>query len=123
MSTGEFMKRYEAATCAHDLEGTLDLIADEAIYLFSDQTSHIGKSAIRRVLLSNFERIADEIYKIDDIRWVATSDSVACCVYKFSWSGVIEGRATSGVGRGTSVLHKIDGEWFVVHEHLSSGIL
>lgn len=123
MSPSEFMKQYEAATCAHDLEGTLDLIAEEAIYLFSDQTSHIGKWAIRRVLNANFQNIRDEAYRLDDMRWVATSESVACCVYKFSWSGIVDGRAASGTGRGTSVIHKIDGDWFVVHEHLSPGIL
>ena len=32
------MQAYEKATRSHDLEGTLTLIADEAVYFFSDET-------------------------------------------------------------------------------------
>ena len=121
MSPNEFLKRYEAATGAQDLEGTLSLIAEDAIYLFSDQTSHVGKSAIKQVLVSNFASIQDETYRLDNVRWVASSDSVAACVYEFNWSGVIDGRPASGHGRGTSVIRKVEGDWLVAHEHLSSG--
>jgi len=121
MSPTDFLRRYEAATCAHDLEGTLSLIADDAIYLFSDQTSHLGKKAISKVLASNFETIKDETYKLDNLHWVAASDEMAVCVYQYHWSGLIDGRPASGNGRGTSAICKVRGVWQVVHEHLSSG--
>ena len=123
MSPNEFLEQYEAATGAQDLEGTLSLIAEDAIYLFSNGTSHVGKPAIRQALASNFASIKDEIYRLNNVRWVASSDSVAVCVYEFNWSGVIDGRPASGHGRGTSAIRKVDGDWFVSHEHLSSGAI
>lgn len=121
MTPDDFMRRYEAATCAHDLVGTLELIADDAVYLFSDRTAHIGKPAIGDVLAANFASISNETYAIAGLRWLAVSDAVAVCVYEFRWSGEINGEAASGSGRGTSVLRGDGGRWLVAHEHLSSG--
>lgn len=121
MSPTEFLRRYEAATCAHDLEGTLDLIAEDAIFLFSDHTSHVGKSAVRKVLAANFEAIRDEAYRLENLHWIASSDDMAVCVYEYRWSGVIEGQPKSGRGRGTSVLRRENEAWLVAHEHLSAG--
>ncbi len=117
------MRAYEAATNAHDLEGTIALIADDAVYLFSDQSSHFGKDAIRTVLQANFAAISNETYRISDLRWLAESGDVAVCVYAFDWSGEIAGKPASGSGRGTSVLRRVKGSWRVAHEHLSRGNL
>lgn len=121
MSPTEFMRAYEAATNAHDLAGTLGLIADDAIYLFSDQSSHVGKEAIGKALEANFNSISNETYRIQDIRWLAASQEIAACVYRFEWSGEIDGKPASGSGRGTTVLRRTDGNWRVAHEHLSRG--
>ncbi|MEO6012788.1 MAG: DUF4440 domain-containing protein [Devosia sp.] len=117
----EFMRLYESRTGAHDLDGTLALIADDAVYLFSDGSSHVGKAAIAKVLASNFNSIIDETYAIRDLSWLATSGDIAACVYTFHWSGTIDGRPASGNGRGTSVLKRNGDGWLVVHEHLSKG--
>jgi uncharacterized protein (TIGR02246 family) len=121
MSPTEFMRGYEAATNAHDLDATLALVADDAVYLFSDESSHIGKAAIGDALRANFGAISNETYRIADLRWLAVSDEVAACVYRFEWSGEIDGKPAAGSGRGTSVLRRIDGSWRVAHEHLSRG--
>ncbi|WP_199549740.1 nuclear transport factor 2 family protein [Streptomyces sp. N35] len=44
---------------------------------------------------------------------------VAVCRYRFAWTGVIEGQQRSGQGRGTNVIVRRDGEWMMLHEHLS----
>lgn len=121
MTPDEFMKRYEKATGSHDLEGTLQLIADDAIYFFSDTSSHVGKAAVRDVLSKNFDSIRNESYQLSGLRWLAANDDVAACVYEFSWSGEIDGEPRSGSGRGTSVLRRAETGWLVVHEHLSAG--
>lgn len=123
MTPDDFMRRYEAATASHDLEATLALIADDAIYLFSNQTSHFGKAEIEAVLRRNFEAIKAETYEIRDLTWLAVSDEVAACLYEFHWSGVFNGQPASGHGRGTSVICRIEGAWQVAHEHLSAGRL
>ncbi|MFQ5919684.1 MAG: YybH family protein [Thermoplasmata archaeon] len=120
-TAGEFMSRYERATDSHDLDGVLSMIDDDAIYLFSDESVHVGRQAVERVLRRNFDLIQDESYSIDNLRWLASSDEVAACVYDFSWSGTIKGQEASGSGRGTSVIRRLGNEWKVVHEHLSRG--
>jgi hypothetical protein len=51
--------------------------------------------------------------------WVAQSDHVAACVYRFDWTGILRGALASGSGRGTTVLARRGESWVVVHEHLS----
>jgi 2,3-bisphosphoglycerate-dependent phosphoglycerate mutase len=121
LDADEFIRKYEAATASHDLEATLELIADDAVYWFSDGGTYHGKDAIAAAIRSNFEAIKDEDYRISDVKWLAVSEDVAACVYSFSWSGMVGGTQTSGSGRGTTVIQKVDGEWRVVHEHLSRG--
>ena len=115
------MREYEAATRAHDLERTLGLIDENAVYWFSDGTSYSGKDRIGRALRSNFEPIEAEDYRIEDLMWLAESHECAACKYRFEWSGMIAGSKASGSGRGTSVLARRGESWVVVHEHLSVG--
>ena len=123
MSPSEFMRAYEAAANAHDAASIMELIADDAVYLFSDQSSYFGKEAIRKAIEANFDAIKNEIYGIRNLNWVAVSEEVAACVYEFDWSGEIDGSPAAGHGRGTTVLRRIDGHWRVAHEHLSRGRL
>lgn len=120
-SPEEFMQRYEAATREHDLQTTLSLIADDAVFFFSNETVHTGKAAIEKVLRHNFEAIKAESYGIDHLSWLVQSGEVAVCVYDYAWSGLIDGNLASGFGRGTSVLKRIGRDWQIVHEHLSRG--
>ena len=123
MSPTEFMRTYETVTNTHDLDALLELIADDAIYLFSNQSSHIGKNAIRAAIQANFDAIEDETYRILHLKWLASSEDVAACAYEFEWSGKMGGKPASGHGRGTTVIRRTGGEWKVAHEHLSSGRL
>jgi len=120
MTPQQFMREYESSG-RKGVECTLSLIDDEAIYWFSDGTSHAGKAAVERAIRRNFELITDETYRISEIVWVAESSDVATCIYRFDWSGMIRGAAASGSGRGTSVLKRRGDSWVVVHEHLSKG--
>jgi uncharacterized protein (TIGR02246 family) len=121
MSPDDFMRAYEAALNAHDLDGTLALIADDAVFLFSNETSHVGKAAIAKAIGANFEAIKLETYRISGLRWLAESQDVAACVYTYHWAGEIGGQAMSGGGRGTNVLRRVGSDWRIVHEHLSRG--
>ena len=121
MSPADFMRLYEAAANAHDLEAILNLIADDAVFLFSDGSAHIGKAAVKKAIQANFDAIKNETYRISQITWLGQSDGFAACVYGFEWSGTIEGKPAGGAGRGTTVLTRVDGNWRVVHEHLSRG--
>jgi len=115
------MSAYEGAAGAHDLEATLALIHPDAVYWFSNESSHVGKHAVGQAIRANFDSIADGTYRIDQLRWVARTDDVAVCVYRFTWTGTIDGREVGGAGRGTNVLRRSGSTWLVIHEHLSRG--
>ena len=68
-----FMKAYERATNSHDLEATLALIDEEAIYLFSDESVHVGRAAIGQAMQRNFDLIQDETYSITGCRFWTSS--------------------------------------------------
>ena len=119
MSPIEFMREYESSGRTGGVEHTLRLIHDDAVYWFSDGTSHVGKAAIERAIRRNFDAIKDETYRISELVWMAHSPDVAACTYRYDWSGTIDGEPASGFGRGTSVLVRNSDSWLVVHEHLS----
>jgi ketosteroid isomerase-like protein len=123
MTPTEFMREYETSGRTGGVERTLSLIADNAIYWFSDGTAHVGKAAVEKAIRRNSELIKNETYKISDIVWLAESAEVAACVYRFDWSGIYNGSPASGSGRGTCVLARRGDSWKVVHEHLSKGEL
>lgn len=117
----EFMLAYERATNSHDVDATLARVHEQAVYFFSDESVHVGKGAIEKVLRRNFELIEGEEYAISNLRWLVNSGDVAACVYDYAWSGLIGGQPASGSGRGTTVLQRSQDGWKVIHEHLSRG--
>ncbi|MCA9562149.1 MAG: nuclear transport factor 2 family protein [Myxococcales bacterium] len=112
---------YERASDSHDLNGVLSLVAPGAVYFFSNKTAYLGKLAIGAAIARNFGAISEESYRLENVRWLAESESVAVCIYDYHWSGVITEQRASGSGRGTTVLQRSPDGWRVVHEHLSAG--
>ncbi len=123
MSPEETLEGYLQATKSHDLVGTLDYVADDAIYLFSDGTQHLGKAAVQAAIEYNFQTIRNESYSLNGMRWLARSSDIAVCVFEYYWEGEIQGKRVSGGGRGTCVLRRDNDSWEIVHEHLSKGSL
>ena len=121
MTPDEFIREYETSASEHGLEHTLSLIDENAVYWFSNETCHVGKEAIEAAIRHNFETIKEENYRISDVVWLAQSSDSAACIYRFDWSGKIDGAPVSGSGRGTTVLARRGDSWVIVHEHLSQG--
>lgn len=117
----DVMARYVAASDAHDIDRVLSFIADDAVYLFSNESVHIGKDAVAAAIRHNFAAIEAESYAVSNVTWLVESEDAATCVYDYSWSGKIGGEPASGFGRGTTVLRRGGDAWRVVHEHLSRG--
>lgn len=115
----EFLRVYEQATNSHDITQLVPLIAPEAVYWFSDG-SHRGREAVLSAIAETFATIRDEVYRINDLEWIAHSDDHAVCRYRFAWTGTIDGQPRSGSGRGTNVLVNNAGTWQMLHEHLSA---
>jgi len=113
-----FMAEYERAANSHDVRRVLALIADDATYWFTDG-SFRGREEIAGALERTFAAIQDEVYEIRELEWVALAEELAACRYRFSWRGLVDGRPSSGSGRGTNIVVRRDGAWQVQHEHLS----
>jgi uncharacterized protein (TIGR02246 family) len=121
MTPDEHRQELERRLRAKDLQGTLELIADDAVYFWSNGVALFGKEAIAEGLRQNWEGIQDDTYETRDVTWVTQAEDAAACIYEFRWTGKIDGRTVGGRGRGSSVLRRIDGEWRVALEHLSAG--
>lgn len=113
-----FMHRYEQATNRHDFGELVPLIAEDATYWFTEGSYH-GTAEIREAVERTFATILDEVYRIDELEWVAITDGFAVCRYRFCWTGLVDGKPASGQGRGTNVVTKQNGAWKMLHEHLS----
>ena len=106
---------------AKDLPGTLELIADDAVYFWSNGAAMFGKTAIAEALKANFDGIRNDTYETLEVTWLVETEETAVCVFRFQWTGEIAGKPASGRGRGASVLKRVNGEWRTVHENLSRG--
>ena len=103
----------------HDFDLLTDLIAPDATFWFSDGT-HRGIAAIRAAFEATWRVMgSDEHYWLDQLEWIAEGDEAAACIYRFNWETTAYGKPASGSGRGTTVLRRVDGRWWIVHEHLS----
>ncbi|GER91505.1 hypothetical protein KDW_56670 [Dictyobacter vulcani] len=119
MTPVAFMHAYEQRTNTHRFEEVAPLIADDAVFWFNDG-SFQGKEAIRQAFEKTWAGIPEEQYAIENVQWLVDDEQAAVCVYLFRWQGKIDGQTIQGMGRGTSVLKKVNDHWQVVHEHLSS---
>ena len=114
----DFMQDYERRTNLHDARLWSELVAEDATYWFTTG-SFVGKDAVKAAVEHNFDVIDDEVYRIDDVEWVTVTEDTAVVRYRFNWVGYQVGEQISGAGRGTNVMVKRDGQWLMLHEHLS----
>jgi ketosteroid isomerase-like protein len=113
------IEEYSRRTNLHRFDDVAPLIDERALYWFSDGSTHEGINAIRAVFEHNWKAIRNEVYRIENVRWIAQDENIAVCVYRFRWDGEGKEGRVRGEGRGTSVLQRLNGQWRVVHEHLS----
>ena len=121
MTPDVFLSDYFSASSSGALQRTLDMIDDDALYWFSNETAHVGKEAVAAAIKHNLDSIEDEKFQVSEVKWLVETAEVAVAMFRFEWSGKIGGQPTAGSGRGTSVLKRCGESWLVVHEHLSKG--
>lgn len=101
----------------HSWDQIASHVTDDAVFIFTEDT-FVGKAAAKAAFEKTFKLIENEVFSIHDVSWTAVTESMASCHYEFRWKGLIEGQESSGGGRGTSILRKVDGRWLIAHEHL-----
>jgi ketosteroid isomerase-like protein len=118
MTPLDLLKQYESRINLHQFDAVAPLIAADAVFWFNDG-SFVGTDAIRGAFERTWAGLANETYWLTDMRWIASGDVAASCIYQFNWKASVDGQDASGIGRGTTVLHKGADGWQIVHEHLS----
>lgn len=111
------LSAYVEALNTHSWDRIAPHVAADAVFIFTEDT-FIGHTAAKAAFEKTFKLIENEVFSLHDIVWTVVTDDVATCHYEFRWKGVISGQESSGGGRGTSILRKVDGRWLVAHEHL-----
>ncbi len=74
------MAEYAERINHHDFGDVAPLIADDAVFWFSDG-SHSGLAAIRAAFEATWAVLTEEIYRIEALRWIAAGDGAASCIH------------------------------------------
>jgi ketosteroid isomerase-like protein len=101
----------------HSWDQIAPCVTEDAVFLFTEDT-FVGKAAAKAAFEKTFKLIENEVFSLHDIAWTVVTDEVATCHYEFRWKGLISGQESSGGGRGTTILRRVDGRWLIAHEHL-----
>jgi ketosteroid isomerase-like protein len=110
---------YISATNTHDFQNVRNLLDEKAVYWFSDKTCE-SHAEIGQYFENAWETIEDEVYQATDVQWLITEENTATCIYAYHYEGYYNGEFVQGNGRATNVFKNVDGNWKLVHEHLSS---
>lgn len=113
-----FMQRYVAATNSHDFTHVEPLLLPDAVYWFNKNESK-GLQQIEVNFNQSWSYLPDEVYGIEDVKWLSVDKNSATCIYTYTYQGTHNGKAVQGQGRGTTILVKENGSWKIAHEHLS----
>jgi len=108
---------YVEAINTHSWEQIAPCVTEDATFIFTEDT-FVGKLAAKAAFEKTFKLIEQEVFSLHDIAWTVVTDDVVTCHYEFRWKGLISGQESSGGGRGTSILRKVDDRWLIAHEHL-----
>lgn len=119
MSARDTLEKYKSVINQHDFKLLVPLISKGCQFWFTSGT-YKGHEATRQAFEKTWDMIKEEVYRLDDVVWIAEDDSAASCTYTYHWEGLIKGEKRSGKGRGTTVLKRESDGWKIVHEHLSA---
>ncbi|WP_419880630.1 YybH family protein [Peribacillus sp. B-H-3] len=113
------LENYIAATNTHVFSNVENLLAEGAIYWFTDKTC-TTRDEIKKYFEHAWNTIQNEVYGAKNVRWIAEDRHVAICIYTYTWKGIYDNAPSAGSGRATNVfVRSCDGSWKVKHEHLS----
>jgi ketosteroid isomerase-like protein len=114
-----FFEVYEEASRAKRFEKLSPLVADNAVFWFVDG-SFVGKPAIRQAFEDRWTRMRDEECTRTNVDWVVATYWTSACTFDFRSEHTVNDQRAAHNGRGTTLLRRIDGNWRIVHHHLSN---
>ncbi|MEW9548887.1 SgcJ/EcaC family oxidoreductase [Nonomuraea sp. NPDC050783] len=115
-------RRWSAGTAAKDLDALMAAIADDVVsYEHEAPLEHVGVDAVREVCERGLAAAGDLDVALDvpDLRILVREDlAVAWGLNRVRVTGE-GGPGAESWSRGTRVFERRDGEWLMVHQHLS----
>ncbi|MCR1290299.1 YybH family protein [Shouchella clausii] len=121
MTYQKALEAYINATNTHDFNEVKKILHPEAVYWFTDKTC-TSLEDIGNYFQHAWQIIKEEVYSATNVHWLAADENVATCIYTYRYEGYHNGKFVSGSGRATNVFTVYDGEWKLIHEHLSRSI-
>ena len=120
-SVVEFLNLFEAVAAKEDFNLICDMIDEQAVFRFNDG-DFVGRQAIQAVFEKTWRgdpSVKKVRFYLSDIVVLTTDHSTASATYTYHWEGSQAGREFKIRGRGTRVLRRENGQFRIVHEHLS----
>lgn len=117
----QFLNRFEALAMQEDFNLIRHLIDERAVFRFNDG-DFVGRDAIQAVFEKTWRgdpSVKKARFYLSDIVVLTTDAASATATYTYNWEGSQAGRTFTITGRGTRVLRFEQGEFRIVHEHLS----
>lgn len=117
----ELLEHWLQASSRKDIEGTMAAIAEDCLN-FEHQTpiQYAGKEAIRKSCQEGFDAQPDGWELSMPGSKVIVSGDLAVQYGLNRMAGKQDGKITAELwSRGTRVFRKIDGQWKMIHQHLS----
>ncbi|MCR8853779.1 YybH family protein [Lysinibacillus fusiformis] len=121
MTHEQALERYIQATNTHDFNEVKVILHPQAVYWFSDKTCTTTEE-IGAYFNHAWNVIQEEVYSATDIIWLTVDEKTATCLYTYHYEGHHNGEFVSGSGRATNIFTLMNGEWKLIHEHLSGNI-
>ena len=120
-SVRQFLNRFEALAEKEDFNLIRDMIDEQAVFRFNDG-DFVGRQAIQAVFEKTWRgdpSVKKVRFYLSDIVVLTTDHSTATATYTYNWEGSQAGREFKIRGRGTRVLLRVNGQFRIIHEHLS----
>lgn len=120
-SVMRFLIHFEELAMKEDFGLLRDLIDERAYFRFNDG-DFVGRAAIQAVFEKTWRgdpTVKKARFYLSDIVVLMTDHASAAATYTYNWEGSQGGRAFTIQGRGTRVLAHKDGQFRIIHEHLS----
>jgi SnoaL-like domain len=116
-----FLHRFEALGEKEDFALIREMIDENAYFRFNDG-DFIGRVAIQAVFEKTWRgdpSVKKAQFYLTDIVVLTTDSKTATATYTYNWEGSQGDKSFTIRGRGTRVLAYVNGEFKIVHEHLS----
>ncbi|WP_327238520.1 YybH family protein [Streptomyces sp. NBC_01317] len=114
-------QRWYDGTAAKDLDGLMSHIAEDVVsYEHSEPLQYVGRDSIREECERGLEAAAGAVdWDVPDLRVLVREDIAVAWGLNRMRAEQPDGETAESWSRGTRVFQRRDGEWTMIHQHVS----